>query len=252
MAEADKEFLSLAHALSNIDRAHTDDNSDTFLPAATALALSSDPQPYESLRQIALDLHEETDDPLVAERILKACLLKPAPEAVLDRTRKLAEVLENEPSIAPEPGTESGELTDWMCFALALQHYRQGDDEMAKSWALRSLAWPGPNPASAPSAKIVLGLVALRNGNLSEAMEYFNSAKDDAGDNLEAITQWKQHSFQSTEFSNQQNKTPITNMNSTSLWKRASVALLLFASGAVCTVGQTQISGMPFSIRILM
>ena len=54
MERAEKYFLSMVHTLSNIDRAHTDSNSDNFLPAATALAMSSNPQRYESLGESRL------------------------------------------------------------------------------------------------------------------------------------------------------------------------------------------------------
>ena len=73
-----------------------------------------------------------------------------------------------------------------MCFALALQHYREGDDELAKSYALRSMDKQGPNPACMLSAKIVLGLVSQRQGNSLEAMEYFTSVEQQAGANLSA------------------------------------------------------------------
>jgi serine/threonine protein kinase len=184
MERAEKYFLSTVHTLSNIDRAHTDSNSDNFLAAATALAMSANPQRYESLRRIALDLYEGTENQVVAERTLKAVLLKPASAAILERSKHLASVLEGHG--VPALATGDLDLNEWMCFALALQHYREGDDELAKSYALRSIEKKGPNPVCSLSAKVVLGLVSQRQGNSLEAMEYFTSVEQQAGANLSA------------------------------------------------------------------
>ncbi len=184
MEQAEKYFLSVVNSLSSIDRAHTDSNSDNFLAAATALAMSSNPERYESLRRIALDLYEGTENRLVAERTLKAVLLKPASAAMLERTKHLASVLEGHGGAAPAAG--DFDLHEWMCFALALQHYREGDDELAKSYALRSIEKKGQNPVCSLSAKVVLGLVSQRQGNRHEAMEHFTAVEQQAGANLSA------------------------------------------------------------------
>lgn len=179
-------YLSMASALANIDRAHTDSNSDTFLPASTALALSTDPQRYETLRRIALDLYENTEYSLVAERTLKACLLKPVPEEVLVRTRKLVKVLENEVAGNSAIINDPRGLGGWMFFAIALHHYRDGDDEAAKSWALRALESPGPDPACAPIVKALLGLAFLRQGKRQEAAPYLAAAEAAAREKMES------------------------------------------------------------------
>lgn len=184
MQQAECHFLAMAYALSRIDRAHTDSNSDNFLPAASALALSSDSLRYESLRRIALDLYENTAIRIVAERTLKASLLKPAPDAVLERTRKLAKLLEG-PEVEAG-GTISGNrsLGEWEHFAIALFHYREGDYELAKSVALQGMAKGSRDPSYAPAAKAVLGLALLRQGNRTEAMEHLIAAEGEAGENL--------------------------------------------------------------------
>ena len=172
-----RHYLSMVSALANIDRAHTDSNSDSFLPAATALALSADPQGYETLRRIALDLYENTEYSLVAERTLKACLLKPAPEAVLVRTRKLVKVLETEAAGESAIIQDPRGLGAWMFLAIALHHYRDGDHEAAESWALRALKNSGPDPSCPPMTRAVLGLACLSQGNREEAASHLAAAE---------------------------------------------------------------------------
>jgi eukaryotic-like serine/threonine-protein kinase len=170
---AQSHFLAMVNALSKIDRAHTDGNSDNFLPASTALARSGDPQVYESLRHIAIDLYGQTENRLVAERTLKACLLKPASPEILEQMRNMAGVLEN--------GTE---VIEWERHALALYYFRTGDLEKAESHALRGQAKQGRNQAFRPSLDAVLGLVYMGQGRHSEAMRLLHSASEAAGDRL--------------------------------------------------------------------
>lgn len=176
MEDCGKHYLSMVSALATIDRAHTDINSDSFLPASTALALSSDPRSYERIRGIALDLYENTSYSLVAERVLKACLLKPAPKEILARTRRLLAVMEAEAAKDGRLANDSRGLGTWMYVAIALHHYRDGNDEAARSWAHRSLASASPDPTSAPVAQAIIGMAWLRQGERLEATPYLNAA----------------------------------------------------------------------------
>lgn len=184
LEQAERHFLSMVHALSNIDRAHTDSNSDNFLAAASALALSSDPRRYESLRRIALDLYGDTGIRIVAERTLKACLLKPASDIVLERTRKLTKLIEGPVVDGGGPVSGNRAVGEWEYFAIALFHYREDEYELAKSVALRGLAKGSHDPTYAPAVKAVLGLVLLRQGDRTKAMEYLMAAERDAGEKL--------------------------------------------------------------------
>lgn len=176
MEDCGRHYLSMVSALATIDRAHTDINSDSFLPASTALALSSDPRRYERIRGIALDLYENTGYSLVAERVLKVCLLKPAPREILARTRPLLAVMEAEAAKDGSLANDRRGLGAWMYVAIALHHYRDGNDEAARSWALRSLASVSPDPTSAPIAHAIIGMAWLRQGKRLEATPYLNAA----------------------------------------------------------------------------
>jgi len=185
--DAEKRFLGMIHALSGIDRSHTDANSDLFLPAAAMLARSAQPERYSELRRIALDLYQDTRNRLVAERILKSCLLKPTPDAILPQAAKLAAVLEGG---AGEQGLEDPEeikTTGWDCFSIALFFYRKGDWDHAISWANRSLECPEWGQHNMQSAKILLGLLWQRRGDAAKAMDYLSAAEAAAGDKLRRI-----------------------------------------------------------------
>lgn len=182
--EAEQRFLGMIHALSGIDRSHTDANSDLFLPAAAMLARSAHPERYAELRRIALDLYQDTRNRLVAERILKSCLLKPTPDEVLGETAKLARVLEGEDR---EPAAGKVEPTGWECFSIALFCYRKGDWDRATAWANRGLACPEWGPRNRISAQVLLALVWQRRGDTARAMEYLAEVEAAAGGQLRRI-----------------------------------------------------------------
>lgn len=180
--EAEKRYFGMIQALARIDRSHTDANSDLFLPAAAMLARSAHPERYAELRRIALDLYGNTSDRLIAERILKVCLLKPTPEADLQQTAKLAAVLE-----AGAKQKTGGELLSWECLSVALHYFRMADYEQAGIWANRSQDCPNGAPLSLLSARVLMGLVWQRRGNDSRARDFLNSVVGDSGPYLQAI-----------------------------------------------------------------
>lgn len=184
--EAERCFLSMVQALSKTDRMHTDVNSNYFLPAAAAIASSADPERYEELRRIALDLYGGTQNRLVAERILKACLLRPASDGVLERTAKLAAVIEGD-SLGKEQRAIGDGLNGWECFALGLHCYRSGQWEGARSLAVLSHERADGNLASKPLAKALLGLVLQHLGEGSEARKQLEYAVSAAGSRIREL-----------------------------------------------------------------
>jgi hypothetical protein len=180
--EAEKRYFGMIHALARIDRAHTDANSDLFLPAAALLARSSDSERYAELRRIALDLYGNTQDRLVAERILKACLLRPTPASDLKQTAKLAAVLEGDTK-----EKTGGNLLSWECLSVALHYYRMADYEQAATWATRSLQDPKAAYLSVLSARVLMGMAWQRRSNDSRAKDFLTSVASEAVPYLQSL-----------------------------------------------------------------
>ncbi len=182
--KAERRFLAMAYALARTDRMHTDNNSNYFLPASAALAGWSETERYDQLRQLALDLYGDTDDRLVAERILKACLLKPAPEGVLRRTGELAGVLTHGLPGSPEEVAGIGNMDAWERFAVALHHYRAGELDLAESWALSVLELEDENRANEPLANALIGLIYQQSGRPADARRHLDQAEKIASDHM--------------------------------------------------------------------
>jgi eukaryotic-like serine/threonine-protein kinase len=180
--QAEKRYFGMIHALSKIDRSHTDANSDLFLPAAAMLARASDPQRYAELRRIALDLYGNTPDRLIAERILKVCLLKPTPQADLQQTAKLVATLEG---IAEhQPGVE---LLSWEYLSVAMHCYRMAEYEKAGTLANRSLQNPKAPHLNVLTARVLMGLVWKQRGNEIRSKDFLTSVAAEAAPYLQAL-----------------------------------------------------------------
>ena len=182
MGEAEKCYFAMVYSLASVDRADTDANSDRFLPASAILAASKDGENYEKFRRLALDHFENTENPIVAERVLKSCSLKPGPEEIVIRTRKLATVIGVESQAADSPERDFGA---WSSLSLSLYSYRSGLDDQARIWAMRCLSKGDENPTCSISAKIVLALISQRERNPVEAASFLESAVKDTGNRLE-------------------------------------------------------------------
>jgi serine/threonine protein kinase len=176
--EAAKRYSSLARAIAGVDPSDSDSISRNLLPAAAALLFTGDVEGYERMRDLALTRFSGTTHPVVAEQVLKTCLLRPADEGILARLRPLENIV-----IAAIEDKSSGvarneHLTAWSSFAMALAAYRNGDDNAALTWASRCIASPRANPARIASARIVLAMVEHRGARTANAKVFLNMTAD--------------------------------------------------------------------------
>ncbi len=184
--QVDSRFLAMTHALASVDKTDNDSVSNQLLPAATGVCLSGDADRYRWFQRTVTERFAGTRNPLVAEQILKASLLKPAGDGILERLRPLAARVEAGLEDAGSRTARDADLRAWSCFSIALMNYRDGRNDEAVAWAMRSLSHRGLNPTCGISAKILLGLVEMRKGRRDVAAGFLRSAVTDAGDRLVA------------------------------------------------------------------
>jgi hypothetical protein len=175
--EATDRFATQALVLPNVDPSDSDAISITLLPAVATLCQAEDASRYAVIRAMAADRFAETSRPVVAEQILKACLLTPAPAELMMKLRPPAErlehaILDGHPELVGSPSRVA-----WSCFALGLFHYRQGDLASAHAWAVRCLNEAGVNPSRDASARCLLAMVQARRGYAEEAGLQFATAR---------------------------------------------------------------------------
>ncbi len=174
--KAAQRYAALVRAISNVDESDNDIVSRNLLYAATAVCYTGDELAYQRIIDFAIERFSDTTHPVVAEQVIKVCLLKPADPELLAKLQPLGKIvhagLESEHSAAP--GNQ--QLQAWGEFALALLYYRTGEDRAAAERAHRCLSSPRPYPARETSARIILAMTEFRMGRVDTARELVSLA----------------------------------------------------------------------------
>lgn len=165
---AAKRYTALAHSMSSVDLSDLHQVSSQVLPAATATCAIDDQKSYEQIRQIALSRFSVTQDTIVAEQMIKACLLRPADQATMNRVEKLVDFLET--SIGPA-SEKSGydDSASWHCYSLALWYHRLHDAQKTSYWCQLSLQRSESDPARVSCVKFLLAMSLHRTGQTDQA-----------------------------------------------------------------------------------
>ena len=157
-AQAASRYLALAYVITRTDDSDNDTVSRDLIAISAALCQAGRSDYYEIFRGLALDRFATTTHPVVAEHVVKFCLLRPAPDAVLEALRAPASVAES--SLHPTDPAADGQpyLAAWRCISLALFHYRANEADIAANWAERSLHYSEGNPSLTATAFTLLAM----------------------------------------------------------------------------------------------
>jgi tetratricopeptide (TPR) repeat protein len=131
--------------------------------AELCLFLGEDDE-YRRVTRALLERFGATTDPYVAERISRACLLKPAAGDELRQAVALAAR-----AVAANPGEQAAE--PYFRFARGLAQYRQGEFEQALA-AMRGV----PDYVIGPAPGLVLAMALCRKGQTAPARQALASA----------------------------------------------------------------------------
>ena len=176
--EATERFATQALVLPRVDVADSDAISITLLPAVATLAWAGDTERRDALRTRAWERFGDTSRPVVAEQVLKACLLTPPSAGFTARLAPLAARLERalregHPELDKNPSRVA-----WSCFALGLFSHRAGEPDRARMWTLRCLEHAGANPSRDASARCLLALIAAGSGEDEPASRMLDEARE--------------------------------------------------------------------------
>ncbi len=153
-------FLAMTHAITRTDDADSDSVSRDLIFISAALLQAGKTTDYETFRRLTLDRFAATAHPVVAEQMLKCCLLLPAPPEMRERLRAPAAIAEA--SLHPDDPLADAEpyLAAWRCITLALYHYRTNTDPaVAAAWAERSMRYPEGNHSLSATAYNLLAMI---------------------------------------------------------------------------------------------
>ncbi|MEO5716504.1 MAG: serine/threonine-protein kinase [Luteolibacter sp.] len=181
--EASKRLAAVAQAIARVDKSESDSISIHFVSAAAAVTDAGNAENYERLRQMAADRFSTTTNPIVADEVIKSCLIKPADPELLAHLEPLFKLLE---ANLPEDRVDApGELMEaWQMLSLSLASYRKGDFPGAEHWALRGLRHPNQNPSRSAAMRAILAMALYHEGKTDDARTQLDSARGEVSDNF--------------------------------------------------------------------
>lgn len=166
--EAAKRFAAVAQAISRVDKSHSERITIEFVSAAAAVSDSGNSEHFEQLRMIAAERFASATDPIIADEVLKSCLIKPGGPELMSKLDPLLTLLEN--SLPWEvPDTRDQLMQAWQMLSLSLGNFRKGDFKRAEDWSRRCLQHPNTNPSRGAAVRIILAMALYRQNSLEEA-----------------------------------------------------------------------------------
>jgi hypothetical protein len=158
-------FYQLRHA-NRIE--HSESTSLDITRVAVTYIECNDIDGYAQFRQRMMDTYAGTTDPVVAERVVKNCLLRPASVSLLRALTPFAELTRQSMSGRDFAAPEGEWWPGWRCLSLALLEYRSGNWMDAAIWSRRCANYGPPLPRST-AGQAILAMALFRSGQVDEA-----------------------------------------------------------------------------------
>jgi len=136
-----------------------------------------DREAYQQFRQSALAQFGATQDPLIAERTLKVCLLTPPDRELMTALMPLYEV--SAKSLESEEALRTAEewMIPWRCVSVGLMELRRNRPQEAMRYSERCLAHRPVNPARSATAQVILAMAHHQAGNHARARDEFAAVR---------------------------------------------------------------------------
>jgi serine/threonine protein kinase len=166
---AARRFHTLGHLLTSVDMTDSQHISFDLLSVMTAVCEWGEPGQFEELRLLAIKRFGDTANPVVAEHVVKATLLKPASQEILKSIEPLAKVLAG--SLDEPPTGKGPHMVAWREFSLALMAYRRGEAhyEEAAGLARRSLTTSNSSEPREVSNRLLLTMIDMARGRSTDS-----------------------------------------------------------------------------------
>jgi serine/threonine protein kinase len=130
---------------------------------------------YERFRE-SLIVHEVgTDDPALAERVVRECLLTPASDELMRALSRFADLAQS--SLQTNKTRVTTNLAPYYCYALALMTYRQGNYQTAVDWSERALNYRRGVQSCEASVQLIEAMARARLGQDAEARDELARAR---------------------------------------------------------------------------
>ncbi|MBN8460292.1 MAG: serine/threonine protein kinase [Verrucomicrobia bacterium] len=176
-SEAGKRLAALAYSITGADESDSEKISLNLLPAAASLCEAGELNHYETLRRMAIERFATTSNPIVAEQVIKACLMRPADHGMLAKFEPLEALMFEADTRAPTTNGGDRNLVAWREFAVALLEFRKGNPDRALEWLGKCRRYAGQNAARDALMNSVEALVLHQKGRREDALANLGVAR---------------------------------------------------------------------------
>jgi serine/threonine protein kinase len=161
--------------LVQINQAVSEDTTLDELRYAPLLVELGKTAEYERYRESLIARYAGTDNAITAERVVKACLLKPASA---DLMRALGRYIEVSEKSLPQGGEVDRTkvawidltMAAWRAYTLSLMAYRSGDYELSIEWGKRSREYDLGLQSRVISVQLIIAMAHARLGQTDQAV----------------------------------------------------------------------------------
>jgi len=149
---------------------------DQLACGVTLAALGRDAE-YEQFREDSIARFNATENPIVAERILKISLLRPADGRVLASLTPLVDVADRRFTRADASAEIIAFREAWRAISLGLLEYRSGHHAKAIEWCRSSLVCRQDIPVRTATARLILAMSLRHDGQHEAAVSELEQAR---------------------------------------------------------------------------
>jgi eukaryotic-like serine/threonine-protein kinase len=175
--QAADRLSALAYSIASVDGSDTDSISLTLLPAAASLCAAGDMSGYESLRTMAIERFGSTLNPIVAEQVIKACLILTADQKLMEKLAPLEVLMVKAHARGGANNPHLRNLAAWREFAIALMEFRKGNMPRSLEWIDRCTAVSRENTARDAMAGVLRAMIWHGQGRTEEARAEVEAAR---------------------------------------------------------------------------
>lgn len=127
---------------------------------------------YERFRESLINRYAGTDNPIIAQRILRECLLIPTNHELMNALHQFAQVVEEAfDKVGADP------VKGWQAYAMAMWTYRSGDYEQSLYWCEQANPYNGNFPTRDLSIKLIQTTALYQQGQIDAAKTNLNSVR---------------------------------------------------------------------------
>jgi hypothetical protein len=178
---------ALVYSITSVDESDTDSISLPLLRATASACEAGDLTAYENLRNVAIERFGKTRNSIVAEQVMKACLIMSADSHFLGRIEPLEALVMNTHAKTVARAAHERSFAAWREFVVALMEFRLGNLARSLEWVTKCTATPGENTARDAMAWTLRAMIWYRQGRAEEALAEVNSLRRNVNDRFAAI-----------------------------------------------------------------